>query len=181
MSALGAGRSASASATSFSDFTSLTCSPRSTSLGEKFDSSGVLSATAGDYNFVDCVEDDDELHAPDALMSKGKADKTGTILTPRGCMNIGSLFLLAFGLMMLFGGYPIVTTFLQKAESKKGAYNLGGTNATGQVPSIPGLPSLIDPDTPKDLYLKKSADGTKTLKLVFSDEFNVAGRSFVSR
>lgn len=37
--------------------------------------------------------------------------------------------------------------------------------------------TLIDPDTPKSVYKKKSATG-KTLKLAFSDEFNRPNRSF---
>jgi beta-glucanase (GH16 family) len=36
---------------------------------------------------------------------------------------------------------------------------------------------LIDPDTPKEALTRKSVTG-KTQKLVFSDEFNTAGRSF---
>ena len=37
--------------------------------------------------------------------------------------------------------------------------------------------ALIDPDTPDSAQTKKSVDG-KTLKLVFSDEFNQDGRTF---
>jgi len=38
---------------------------------------------------------------------------------------------------------------------------------------------LIDPDTPQSAYTKKSyADSTTELQLIFSDEFNVDGRSF---
>lgn len=37
--------------------------------------------------------------------------------------------------------------------------------------------SLIDKDTPKSALTRKSANG-KTQKLVFSDEFNDAGRTF---
>ena len=36
---------------------------------------------------------------------------------------------------------------------------------------------LIDPDTPKEFMTRKSHNG-KTQKLVFSDEFNDAGRTF---
>ena len=36
---------------------------------------------------------------------------------------------------------------------------------------------LIDPDTPKAAYTKTSHDGSK-LNLVFSDEFQTAGRTF---
>lgn len=38
---------------------------------------------------------------------------------------------------------------------------------------------MIDPDTPEDVYTKKSyVDSSKELQLVFSDEFNVDGRTF---
>ena len=37
---------------------------------------------------------------------------------------------------------------------------------------------LIDNDTPQDAYTKASYIDGETLELVFSDEFNVDGRSF---
>ena len=37
--------------------------------------------------------------------------------------------------------------------------------------------SLVDPDTPDSAQTKQSVDG-KTMKLVFSDEFNQDGRTF---
>ncbi|KZT70382.1 glycoside hydrolase family 16 protein [Daedalea quercina L-15889] len=63
--------------------------------------------------------------------------------------------------------------------STLGAYNLGGTNASGQVPSIPGNHGLIDEETPKDAYQTTSwYDGKTEMTLVFSDEFNTPGRTF---
>ncbi|KAF7341851.1 GH16 domain-containing protein [Mycena sanguinolenta] len=51
-------------------------------------------------------------------------------------------------------------------------------NATGQMPSI-GNWGLIDLDTPKDAYTWPSYhDPSKTLQLVFSDEFETDGRTF---
>lgn len=43
------------------------------------------------------------------------------------------------------------------------------TNSTGQVPKIPGLPTLIDDATPMDAYERIGLDGEE-YKLVFSDE-----------
>lgn len=43
-----------------------------------------------------------------------------------------------------------------------------------------GMRGLIDPDTPKDVYERTSVDGKTKMKLVFSDEFETPGRSFVS-
>jgi len=48
-----------------------------------------------------------------------------------------------------------------------------------QVPTMPGNWGLIDLDTPKEAYTKRSWDDpTQTMRLVFSDEFNVDGRTF---
>jgi beta-glucanase (GH16 family) len=56
-------------------------------------------------------------------------------------------------------------------------WNLGGINGSGQVPAIKGLPTLIDEDTPQDARSRTGFDGEK-YNLVFSDEFNVDGRTF---
>jgi beta-glucanase (GH16 family) len=57
-----------------------------------------------------------------------------------------------------------------------GGYNLGGINATGQL--FQTSFSLIDKDTPQAAYTKASPVDGKTMNLVFSDEFEVEGRSF---
>ena len=51
------------------------------------------------------------------------------------------------------------------------------SNSSGQVPMIPGLPGLIDKDTPQEAYTRTGFDG-ETYNLVFSDE--VSSRSFLS-
>lgn len=60
----------------------------------------------------------------------------------------------------------------------QGGFNIGGINATGQIPTIAGNFGLIDVDTPKEAFTKTSMDTGEELQLVFSDEFNVEGRSF---
>jgi len=57
---------------------------------------------------------------------------------------------------------------------------LGGINATGQVPDFLGNWGLIDKDTPKDAYTRKSFTSgiNDEYVLVFSDEFNQDGRTF---
>ncbi|KAF8843079.1 glycoside hydrolase family 16 protein [Paxillus ammoniavirescens] len=62
--------------------------------------------------------------------------------------------------------------------SNNGGFNLGGTNASGQVPTMPGNRGLVDIDTPKEAYTKPSWNGGPDMELVFSDEFNVPGRTF---
>lgn len=56
-------------------------------------------------------------------------------------------------------------------------WNIGGINATGQVPEIPGMPQLVDKDTPDEAKIIKGPDG-RDFALVFSDEFNTDGRTF---
>jgi len=75
-------------------------------------------------------------------------------------------------------GFPVLSHFLKKTPSLNGGFNLGGTNATGQVPYFPNNFGLIDNDTPREAYSKKSYDTGEELVLVFSDEFNQDGRSF---
>lgn len=74
-------------------------------------------------------------------------------------------------------GYPVISYHMRVRGS--GAFNLGGSNATGQIPEFIGNFGLIDQDTPQAAYKKTSqADGKTEMLLVFSDEFNTDGRSF---
>jgi len=75
-------------------------------------------------------------------------------------------------------GFPILTHFLKKKPSFNGGFNLGGINATGQVPIFPNNFGLIDKDTPQEAFKKKSYVTDEELILVFSDEFNEDGRTF---
>jgi len=79
-------------------------------------------------------------------------------------------------------GYPILCHFLKKPQTTQGGFNLGGTNATGQIAALPGNFGLIDLDTPQSAYTKASFqnpdNGGEELELVFSDEFNRDGRTF---
>lgn len=123
-------------------------------------------------------ESDDYLHNPDPRRDR-KNDKGGTIFTTRGFANLGCLVFLCLALVALFAGYPMATYFSKHSLNFFGAFNLGGTNATGQVPHFThGRFTLIDPDTPKDAYTIKSLKGGDTFDLVFSDEFNTPNRTF---
>jgi beta-glucanase (GH16 family) len=90
-------------------------------------------------------------------------------------MNIGCLLVLVLCILTLFAGYPIITFYTQHHLTTNGAYNLGGINATGQVPLIANFPSPIDEDTPQNARTRTGFDG-HTYNLVFSDEFNKPGR-----
>ncbi|KAH9948388.1 beta-glucan synthesis-associated [Amylocystis lapponica] len=125
----------------------------------------------------DLVEADDILHTPDPADSdKTRIDKHA--ISWRGLINVGTLVVIVFSLLMLFAGYPIFTYYSSSHSSTLGAFNLGGINASGQVPRIPGNFGLIDLDTPQSAHSKPSWQDGKDWDLVFSDEFNMDGRTF---
>ncbi|QRV91234.1 glycoside hydrolase family 16 protein [Ceratobasidium sp. AG-Ba] len=131
----------------------------------------------GAYVTSDRPEPDDELHNPDPARDR-HYDSGGTFFTMRGIANLGCLAILTLGLLTLFAGYPLIVHFTQKEMSTLGGYNLGGINATGQVPEIPGNFGLIDRETPREAYTHKSLEDGTEWDLVFSDEFNTDGRTF---
>jgi hypothetical protein len=90
-------------------------------------------------------------------------------------MNIGCLVLLLLAIITLFAGYPIITFYTAHKASTNGAYNLGGINATGQVPQISNFPVLVDNATPDSALTRVGFDG-ENYNLVFSDEFEKEGR-----
>ena len=118
---------------------------------------------------------DDALHNPDPVRD-AILDKSWTIFSLRGWMNIGALVVIVVTLITLFAGYPIVAYYNETHMSGDG-FNLGGINGSGQIPDLPNMPRLIDSDTPSDVFTRSGHDGHE-YTLVFSDEFNVDGRSF---
>ncbi|KAL7415902.1 glycoside hydrolase family 16 protein [Mrakia frigida] len=92
-------------------------------------------------------------------------------------MNLGCLAVIILALLMLFAGYPIYTEFSKRTSTTLGAFNLGGINASGQVPQMISMFDLIDKDTPEEAY-SIVADNGETWELMFSDEFNQDGRTF---
>ncbi|WWC98971.1 hypothetical protein V866_005865 [Kwoniella sp. B9012] len=129
-----------------------------------------------DKTFSGDPEADDYLHNPD-VDEWGAMDDRGNVFTVRGAANVGCLVILMIGIIALFAGYPIADFYTQGSLDSKGGYNLGGINATGQIPSIRGFASMIDEDTPSDVYTRTGYDGEE-YTLVFSDEFNKDGRTF---
>lgn len=118
-------------------------------------------------------EEDDDLHNPDVPEPRG----IGTLFTCRGLANLGCLFLLVVILVVLFAGYPIIQELTTKPLSSNGGFNLGGVNASGQLPDL-GAFSLIDKDTPAEAYYHTSLETGEQWELVFSDEFDRPGRTF---
>ncbi|KAH9913475.1 beta-glucan synthesis-associated protein [Epithele typhae] len=122
-------------------------------------------------------EADDKLHNPDTRRDF-KTDKGGIILTTRGFMNLGCVFVLAVGIVGLFAGFPLASYILTPKLSTQGGFNYGGINGTGQIPLMPGNRAVIDRDTPEDAKTKTDYVNGQTWELVFSDEFNTDGRTF---
>lgn len=106
-------------------------------------------------------------------------ERDGHVASWRGLVNLGTLVFICIGWVALFAGYPLIYHFTSHRWSTLGAFNLGGINGSGQVPVMPFHFAVIDPDTPTDAYSKPSwHDPSVTMDLVFSDEFNIDGRSF---
>lgn len=118
----------------------------------------------------------DTLHDPDPIRDK-QLDNECDPCSGRGWGNVIVILLLCFGLITLFAGYPILTWYTRTHSRIILGYNLGGINGSGQVPSLPNIPGLIDPDTPSGVKTRKGYDGQQ-YTLVFSDEFNRDGRTF---
>lgn len=90
-------------------------------------------------------------------------------------------------------GYPIVTALDSRAAAVNTSSYLTGTPVTPNVTGNSSTPrtsgvinsnappistrALIDIDTPTSAYTMTGVDGAE-LELVFSDEFNVDGRTF---
>ncbi|KAM5536682.1 hypothetical protein V8D89_009609 [Ganoderma adspersum] len=121
--------------------------------------------------YVDHEEADDYLHNPDPRRDS-KQDTGGQFFTSRGLANLGCLFILCVGILALFLGYPVATYL------NDNALDLREINATGQLGSIPGNWGVIDLDTPQDAYTYPDFLSGQPWQLIFSDEFNVEGRSF---
>ncbi|KAF1808542.1 beta-glucan synthesis-associated protein SKN1 [Eremomyces bilateralis CBS 781.70] len=140
-------------------------------VSEKFN----IQPSAGLLLYPEDVEKDDYLHNP------GPEDENRecNIFTRRGFVNIGGLALITLGILFLFIGYPILTFVRSALELKDdGCTNNPMCLDVGDVPKMKNIRTgLIDPDTPDSVKTRTTAKGVKQ-NLVFSDEFNVDGRTF---
>ncbi|KAI0082265.1 beta-glucan synthesis-associated [Panus rudis PR-1116 ss-1] len=148
----------------------------SNSISEKFSLSPDPSAWGARLS-ADYPEQDDYLHNPDPRRDR-KNDQDMSIFSSRGLQNLGCLTVLLVGLVALFAGYPVISHFTRHTQARLGGFNLGGINASGQVPDMAGNWGLIDLDTPTDAYTKPDYLTGKDWQLIFSDEFNTDGRTF---
>ncbi|KAF8339600.1 beta-glucan synthesis-associated protein-domain-containing protein [Cantharellus anzutake] len=118
----------------------------------------------------------DPLHDPDPIRDE-QLDQECDPFSFRGWANMTTIVILCLGLIILFAGYPVITWLMRYNNRIILGYNMGGINGSGQVPSLPNLPGLIDPETPQSARTRTGSDG-KSYTLVFSDEFNREGRTF---
>ncbi|KZV63644.1 glycoside hydrolase family 16 protein [Peniophora sp. CONT] len=122
-------------------------------------------------------EPDDHLHNPDPRRDK-RNDGGGTLFTFRGIANLGCLAIVAFAIIGLFGAYPIASHFTRKAQTTNKQVSLG-LAVTRSRPSRTRTSGMIDPDTPDSAKtIPSNNDTSKTLQLIWSDEFNIDGRTF---
>lgn len=120
---------------------------------------------------------DDALHNLDPKRNGNRQlDSSFTLFSARGWLNALALVVILCGLIVLFAGYPIIQ-YTTRNTNRIAGYNIGGINATGQVPVLPNTPTLIDSTTPQSAYYRTGTDGRR-YNLVFSDEFNTDGRTF---
>lgn len=120
---------------------------------------------------------DDSLHNPDPVRD-ARSDRTCDPFSLRGWLNVSALVVLVGALITLFAAYPVIHFYTSHSRPNLSTgFNLGGINASGQIPSLPGMRSLIDTDTPDSAKTRTGNDGKK-YNLVFSDEFETDGRTF---
>ena len=132
----------------------------------------LTTTTVPQYVWDNEPDPDDALHNPDP---RGDFNFS-TPFSARGWTNAIAIFLLIVSLIILFIGYPLILGLTHLSRSFVG-FNLGGINASGQIPVLPGLPGLIDTHTPSSVYTRTGSDGN-LYDLVFSDEFEIDGRTF---
>ncbi|KAJ5666729.1 hypothetical protein N7462_011138 [Penicillium macrosclerotiorum] len=140
-------------------------------VSEKFN----IMPTDGLLLFPEDVEKDDYLHNPDPA----DMDRDCDVCNRRGMLNVGGLVFLTLGILTLFIGYPVISwvesILKPTSPCRPGDYLCLDV---GEQPLLSNIRTgLIDPDTPESAMTKKNADGTEW-KLVFSDEFNLPGRTF---
>ncbi|KAH9896744.1 beta-glucan synthesis-associated [Cubamyces lactineus] len=115
-------------------------------------------------------DDDDFLHAPEYGRNRH------SYWSSRGILNVGVLILLIGAVLTLFLCYPLLDFYRNEARNVAITANVR-INSTGQAPVLFQMPELIDEDTPDSAKTRTGFDGQE-YELVFSDEFNLDGRTF---
>lgn len=147
---------------------------------------------------IDEKEDDDYLHNPDPIedaeYEKHRMWYDFKAMDTKSGFALGGVLFFVFGGLALFVILPALTYtdaahHHDKISSGKMLASLVGSNAESKnggivlltqyvYPTLSAIrTSLVDPDTPKDAYTRKSRTGDEW-QLVFSDEFAAEGRTF---
>lgn len=118
-------------------------------------------------------DDDDVLHSPEY------GHNQHSYWSWRGLMNVSVLVILIAALLTLFLCYPLVDFFRNEARNLAiSANTVVNTSGSDAIPAADfAMPELIDKDTPDAAKTRTGFDGEE-YELVFSDEFNVDGRTF---
>ena len=117
----------------------------------------------------DGADEDDTLHGPES------ADKPSPLLNSRSVLNVGVLVLLIIALLGLFIALPVVTFVTDRTNFV--FLEQTGSNTNNSPQTDLHVRPLIDADTPDTAKTRVGYDGEDYV-LVFSDEFNLDGRSF---
>ncbi|GAA5850712.1 hypothetical protein JCM8547_009065 [Rhodosporidiobolus lusitaniae] len=135
---------------------------------------GVSSAVAT-HGVLFEEEPDDFLHSYDEKLEKHMDRQWQSRFSWMALFNTTVLVVVILVILGLFAGWPIYRFAIVGSWGTLPPTTI--MNSTGQVPMIENLPGLIDRDTPEEAYTRTGLDGEK-YELVFSDEFNVDGRTF---
>ncbi|GAA6014692.1 hypothetical protein JCM11491_000195 [Sporobolomyces phaffii] len=129
-------------------------------------------------------EHDDSFFSDDARDSYKQSWRRKTLVEYLDALSLFLVVAALLGLMLFFPvvRYGVVGSWSNPHHGSDGGesgvlgWGLGGINGSGQVPAV-RVPGLIDPDTPEDERTRVGFDG-EVYSLVFSDEFNLDGRTF---
>ncbi|KAF5313575.1 hypothetical protein D9611_010170 [Ephemerocybe angulata] len=121
-------------------------------------------------------DEEDLLHDPNEKGDFRGRRGRGWEVPWRGILNVAVIVVLIGALLCLFVLYPVVRYYGDRERNLRIEGNVR-INATGQAPVLFQMPQPIDPDTPQSARTRTGFDG-QDYELVFSDEFNVEGRSF---
>ncbi|KAK9468518.1 beta-glucan synthesis-associated [Lipomyces arxii] len=120
-------------------------------------------------------EPDDYMHNPDPILD-AKPDPRWVPRDGRGFVGFAALLSMVLGAIAVFIVLPVLT-YTGRAQHRAPPEVIEYLTIW-QYPILSGIrSSLIDPDTPRNAYIRRNKDG-KIMNLVFSDEFNQEGRTF---
>ncbi|ANB11269.1 beta-glucan synthesis-associated protein KRE6 [Sugiyamaella lignohabitans] len=126
---------------------------------------------------LDEKEADDYLHNPDPILDE-KYNRKCQKMDKRGWGSVGGLLCLLIGGICLFIVYPVLTysgVSIQKPAVTTQVFEVLTNYEYSHLQAL--RTNLVDKDTPQDAMTRTAKDGSQW-QLVFSDEFNVEGRTF---